>query len=48
MSQIIKLHFFFLLILVVSEDVPEEVPVNGGEEGKQLFLLYYGCSIFLV
>lgn len=48
MSKIIKRIIFLLLILMVSEDVLQEVPVNGGEERKELFLLYYGCSIFLV
>lgn len=31
--------------LVVSEDVLEEMPVNGGEEGVQLVLFQQGGSV---
>lgn len=31
--------------LMVSEDVLEEMSVNGGEEGEQLVLFQQGCSI---
>ncbi len=33
---------------MVSEDVLEEMPVNGGEEGVQLVLFQQGGSITLV
>lgn len=39
------MFFFTCFLLVVSEDVLEEMPVNGGEEGVQMALLQQGGSV---